>query len=48
MLQRDIVGLPTAHYPPEDWALVETGFLRWTPRRTVLRSSYTNVQRSVA
>ncbi|HUG86740.1 MAG TPA: glycosyl hydrolase family 65 protein [Euzebya sp.] len=24
MLQRDIVGLPTAHYPPEDWALVET------------------------
>jgi alpha,alpha-trehalose phosphorylase len=24
MLQRDIVGLPTAHYPPEEWALVET------------------------
>jgi alpha,alpha-trehalose phosphorylase len=26
VLQRDIVGLPTAHYPPEDWALVETTF----------------------
>ncbi len=23
MLQRDIVGLPTSSYPPEDWALVE-------------------------
>ncbi|CAN5430563.1 glycosyl hydrolase family 65 protein [soil metagenome] len=26
MLQRDIVGLPTAYYPPEEWALVETQF----------------------
>lgn len=26
MLQRDIVGLPTAHYPAEEWALVETHF----------------------
>ncbi|MGI9018694.1 MAG: glycoside hydrolase family 65 protein [Euzebya sp.] len=24
MLQRDIVGLPTSAYPPEEWALVET------------------------
>lgn len=29
-------------------SLVECGFLRWTPRSTILRSSYTNVQRSVA
>lgn len=26
MLQRDIVGLPTSTYPPEEWALVETEF----------------------
>lgn len=26
MLQRDIVGLPTSSYPPEEWALVETQF----------------------
>jgi hypothetical protein len=29
-------------------ALVDTGFLKWTPRRTVLRSSYINAQRKVA
>ncbi len=29
MLQRDIVGLPTSMYPPDEWALVETA---WTER----------------
>ncbi|WP_370323923.1 glycoside hydrolase family 65 protein [Euzebya sp.] len=33
MLQRDIVGLPTSDYPPEEWALVETGF---RPRYTAV------------
>ena len=29
-------------------SLVDSGFLKWTPRRTVLRASYISVQRSVA
>ena len=29
-------------------ALVDTGFLKWTPRRTILRASYRNVQQAVA